>query len=102
MTAETGRTGVLEPRRRHPEAFDGGQDADRRGDERVAVEQRQADDAQPEQQRVRAGRSAYSRRASAASAITPPSPSLSARMTTPTYFTETISVIDQNIRETTP
>jgi len=48
------------------------------------------------------GRPAYSRRARAASAITPPSPSLSARMITPTYFTETITVIDHTISDTTP
>ena len=48
------------------------------------------------------GRPAYSRRASAASAITPPSPSLSARMMTPTYFTDTMTVTDQTISETTP
>ena len=56
------------------------------------------------QQQAGAGcaRPAYSRWASAASAITPPSPSLSARMTTLTYFIETISVIDQNISEMTP
>jgi hypothetical protein len=34
--------------------------------------------------------------------MTPPSPSLSARITTPTYLTDTISVIDQNISEMTP
>ncbi len=41
-------------------------------------------------------------RASAASAITPPSPSLSARSTNTTYLTDTISVIDQKISETAP
>ena len=44
----------------------------------------------------------YSRCASAASAMTPPSPSLSARISTPTYFIETMRVIDQNISEMTP
>ena len=43
-----------------------------------------------------------SRRASAARAMTPPSPSLSARMTTRTYFTETMRVTDQKTSEMTP
>src|SRR3954452_21231737 len=47
-------------------------------------------------------RPSYRRRASAASAITPPSPSLSARISTITYLTDTISVTDQKISETTP
>ena len=51
---------------------------------------------------VPAGRCAYRRRASAVSAMTPPSPSLSARMRMPMYLTDTIRVTDQNIIETTP
>ena len=39
---------------------------------------------------------------SAVSAMIPPSPSLSARITKLTYLTETISVIDQKTSETTP
>ena len=42
------------------------------------------------------------RRSSATSARMPPSPSLSARMTSDTYFIETTSVIDQNTSEMTP
>src|SRR6266566_210153 len=42
------------------------------------------------------------RRSSAASAITPPSPWLSARMMTLTYLTETTRVTDQNTSEMTP
>ena len=34
--------------------------------------------------------------------MTPPSPSLSARMTNTTYFSVTIRVIDQNTSEITP
>ena len=34
--------------------------------------------------------------------MTPPSPSLSARIDTLTYLTETMSVTDQNISEITP
>ena len=47
-------------------------------------------------------RPAYNRCASAASAMTPPSPSLSARIRIPTYLIDTITVIDQNISEMTP
>ena len=36
------------------------------------------------------------------SASTPPSPSLSARMTNSRYFTETTSVIDQKISDSSP
>jgi hypothetical protein len=39
---------------------------------------------------------------SAMSAITPPSPSLSARMMNVTYFTDTTSVTVQNTSETGP
>jgi hypothetical protein len=39
---------------------------------------------------------------SATSAMMPPSPSLSARITNVTYLIETISVIVQKISETTP
>ena len=42
------------------------------------------------------------RRASAASAMIPPSPRLWTRMITPAYLTETTSVIDQKISETIP
>ena len=42
------------------------------------------------------------RRASAPSAMTPPSPSLSARMTNSTYLTDTMIVIDQKTSEMTP
>jgi hypothetical protein len=38
----------------------------------------------------------------AVSAMIPPSPSLSARMTNPTYLTDTISVIAQKTSEKTP
>jgi hypothetical protein len=41
-------------------------------------------------------------RTSAARAITPPSPSLSARRMKITYLTETTIVIDQNTSDTTP
>ena len=51
---------------------------------------------------MRCDRPEYSRRASAASAMTPPSPSLSARIRTLTYLIDTMSVIDQNISEMTP
>ena len=34
--------------------------------------------------------------------MTPPSPSLSARITMPMYLTDTTRVIDQNISEMTP
>ncbi len=47
-------------------------------------------------------RLAYRRRASAASAMTPPSPSLSARMSTSTYLIDTTIVMLQNIIEMTP
>ncbi len=47
-------------------------------------------------------RSAYSRRARAASAITPPSPLLSARMSTSTYLIDTTTVTLQNMIEMTP
>ena len=42
------------------------------------------------------------RATSAISASTPPSPSLSARMTNIRYFTETTSVIDQKTSDSTP
>ena len=42
------------------------------------------------------------RRASAASAMMPPSPSLSARMMNRTYLIDTISVTDQKTIEMTP
>ena len=51
---------------------------------------------------MRCERPEYSRRASAVRAMTPPSPSLSARMRTLTYLIDTISVTDQNISEITP
>ena len=51
---------------------------------------------------MRWDRPEYRRCASAASAMTPPSPSLSARISTLTYFTVTMRVTDQNIREMTP
>ncbi len=41
-------------------------------------------------------------RTSAASAMIPPSPSLSARRMNDTYFTDTTTVIDQKISDTTP
>ena len=41
-------------------------------------------------------------RTSAASAMIPPSPSLSARSTSVTYFTVTTTVTDQKISDTTP
>ena len=41
-------------------------------------------------------------RTSAASAMIPPSPSLSARRMNDTYLTDTTSVIDQKIIDTTP
>src|SRR3954453_13711359 len=47
-------------------------------------------------------RSPSSRRTSATRAMTPPSPSLFARMTMPMYLIDTISVMDQNINEITP
>ena len=52
--------------------------------------------------RVRLASAPNARRASPARAMTPPSPSLSARMTIVTYLTETISVTDQNTIEMTP
>ncbi len=51
---------------------------------------------------VSAERGPAIRRISAASASTPPSPWLSARMMIVTYFTETIRVIDQKTSEITP
>ncbi len=42
------------------------------------------------------------RRSKAASAITPPSPSLSARRMNVTYFSDTTTVIDQKTSEMTP
>ena len=51
---------------------------------------------------VRRVRSPYSRRTSAVSAMTPPSPSLSARIRTLMYLIDTIRVTDQNIIEMTP
>src|SRR3954471_6905498 len=50
----------------------------------------------------RADALASTRRTSAARAITPPSPSLSARRTNTTYLTDTMSVTDQKISEITP
>ncbi len=47
-------------------------------------------------------RPATLRRISAASAMMPPSPSLSARITNTTYLTDTISRIDQKTSEMTP
>ena len=90
-------------RGRDLEALDGGEHRDRRRDDAVAVEEGGAENAEQRRPRApcRAARRAAAR-TSAASAITPPSPSLSARMTMPTYLTETMSVIDQNIIEITP
>src|SRR5436305_7137430 len=51
---------------------------------------------------VRALAVLMARRANAARAITPPSPSLSARMMNSTYLTDTTSVIDQNTNDTAP
>ena len=50
---------------------------------------------------LRRGCSRVRREASASSASMPPSPPLSKRRTMVTYFSETISVIDQNIIDST-
>ena len=63
----------------------------------VRVDARCAPDSSAAGLAGRAGRAT-----SAISASTPPSPSLSARMTKSRYFTETTSVIDQKISDSTP
>ena len=66
----------------------------------VAVEQGGAEHADRDQHRLHAAPLRTRRlRSSAASAMTPPSPSLSARMMKMTYLIETISVIVQKISE---
>ena len=68
----------------------------RRPDQVVRVEARWA----PDSSALIAA--AVGRATSAINASTPPSPSLSARMTKIRYLTETTSVIDQKISDSTP
>ena len=78
-------------------------DRDGRSDDAVTVEERGAQDTEQgitSPNRLPPGRTAV--RARAARAMTPPSPSLSARRMNTTYFTDTTRVIDQKTREMTP
>ena len=97
-----GTTYGREQRRHDLEALDGAEHRDRRRDHAVAVQQRRAEDAERDQHRPadREARAALRRVAalgrasSAVSARMPPSPWLSARSTSATYFTETTSSSD--------
>ena len=101
MPGEIGRT--IWPRRadarRVLQALDRRQHRDGRRDDAVAVEQRRADHAEPED--TSAG-SAATRCASAISASVPPSPLLSARIRKTTYLIVTMRISAQVISETTP
>ena len=89
----------LEGRRRDLQALDRRQHRDRRRDDRIAVEQRGADDAEQDEAR-RAAPSA--RWASAISASVPPSPLLSARSRMTTYLSVTMTISAQRISDSTP
>ena len=93
----------VECRRDELEAFHRRKHRDRRRDDAVAIEQRRAHDrrAGPEAG-VRGPLAMRSAATSDSSARMPPSPSLSARRTKTTYFSDTITISAQKISETMP
>ncbi len=85
------------------QALDGRQHRDSRGDDPVAIEQAGAEDTQ-DQQHAAQGRAASftACEASVSMATRPPSPLLSARSTSVTYLSETITVRVQNNIDSMP
>ena len=93
----------LERRRDDFQAFHRAQHRDGRRDDAVAVEQRRAEDA--EQQQGELGAAASSRppwRPGPSSAMMPPSPRLSARRISTTYFSVTTNISPQKMTDTAP
>ena len=102
ISAVMGMTRV-QGRLHHLQTFDRRQDRDGRRDHAVAEEEGRAENAQSRQQQLAAGTPGSRRRViKAMSDKMPPSPSLSARMTSSTYLMVTMIVTDQKISETTP
>ena len=103
MTTRDRHHPLLQRRRGNAEAFHRAEHRDGRGDDAVAVQQGGAEEAVPTSQRYSAvaAPSPWGR-TSASEARIPPSPWLSARMTTVRYLNVTTKLSDQKISESTP
>ena len=99
MTSVSGMIERLEGAAFDAQAFHGAQHRNRRRQHAVAEEQRQAQDRRDADDGLDPPLEAGERCASAASASTPPSPSLSARMMRTTYLIVTTMMSDQKISD---